>query len=91
MIYLKTKHMAKTTWETFTTTGEQLLKKIKELIDEGNVRKIIIKDKNGKELMTFPLTIGVVGAVLAPVLAAVGALAALIGECTLSVEREEVD
>ena len=83
--------MAKTTWETFTTTGEHLLKKIKELIEEGNVRKIIIKDKNGKELMTFPLTIGVVGAVLAPVLAAVGALAALIGECTLSVEREEVD
>lgn len=83
--------MSKTTWETFTTTGEQLLKKIKELIDEGNVRKIIIKDKNGKELMTLPLTIGVVGAVLAPVLAAVGALAALIGECTLSVEREEVD
>jgi hypothetical protein len=83
--------MSKTTWETFTTTGEQLLKKIKELIAEGNVRKIIIKDKNGKELMTLPLTIGVVGAVLAPVLAAVGALAALIGECTLSVEREEAD
>ena len=80
--------MAKTTWETFTTTGEHLLKKIKELIAEGNVRKITIKDKHGKELMTFPLTIGVVGAMLAPVLAAVGALAALIGECTLSVERE---
>jgi hypothetical protein len=91
MIYLKLSNMAKTTWETFTTTGEQLLKKIKELIAEGNVRKIIIKDKNGKELITFPLTIGVVGAVLAPVLAAVGALAALIGECTLSVEREEMD
>jgi len=83
--------MAKTTWETFTTTGEHLLKKIKELIAEGNVRKIIIKDKTGKELMSFPLTIGVVGAMLAPVLAAVGALAALIGECTLSVEREEAD
>jgi hypothetical protein len=82
-------HMAKTTWETFTVSGEHLLKKIKELIAEGNVRRIIIKDKNGKELMTFPLTIGVVGAVLAPVLAAVGALAALIGECTISVEREE--
>jgi hypothetical protein len=91
MIYLKLSNMAKTTWETFTTTGEQLLKKIKELIAEGNVRKIIIKDNNGKELITFPLTIGVVGAVLAPVLAAVGALAALIGECTLSVEREEMD
>ena len=80
--------MAKTSWENFTINGEQLLNKVKELIAEGNVRKIIIKDKSGKELMTFPLTIGVVGAVLAPVLAAVGALAALIGECTISVERE---
>lgn len=75
--------------ENFTLKGEQLLNKIKELIAEGNVRKITINDKNGKEIMSFPLTIGVVGAVLAPVLAAVGALAALIGECTLSVEREE--
>jgi len=81
--------MAKTT-ETFSINGEQLLKKVKDLIAEGNIRKITIKDKGGKELMTFPLTIGVVGAVLAPVLAAVGALAALIGECTISVEREEV-
>lgn len=75
--------------ETFTIKGEQLLKKIKELIEEGNVRKITINDKNGKEIMSFPLTIGVVGAVLAPILAAVGALAALIGECTLSVERDD--
>jgi hypothetical protein len=75
--------------ESFTIKGEQLLKKIKELIEEGNVRKITIYDKAGKEVMTFPLTIGVVGAVLAPVLAAVGALAALIGECTISVEREK--
>lgn len=75
--------------ETFTVKGEQLLKKIKELIEEGNVRKISIHDKEGKEIMSFPLTIGVVGAVLAPVLAAVGALAALIGECNISVERHE--
>ena len=81
--------MAKTTKEFFTVNGENLLKKIKELIDEGNVTKITIKDKSGKELMTFPLTIGVVGAVLAPVLAAVGALAALVGECTIAVEKEE--
>lgn len=73
----------------FKISGENLLKKVKELIDEGNVRKITIKDKTGKELITFPLTIGVVGTVLAPVLAAVGALAALIGECTITVEREE--
>ena len=80
--------MAKTFKETFIVKGEQLLKKIQDLIDEGNVRKITIQDKSGKEIMSFPLTVGVVGAVLAPVLAAVGALAALISECTISVERE---
>jgi hypothetical protein len=79
-------HMAKKE-ESFKINGELLLQKIKELIAEGNVRKITIKDKNGKEIVEFPLTVGVVGAVLAPVLAAVGALAALIGECTISVER----
>lgn len=77
------------TKEFFTTTGENLLKKIKELIAEGNVRRITITDKSGKEWMSFPLTIGVVGAILAPILAAVGALAALIGECSITVEREE--
>ncbi len=81
--------MAATFKETFTLKGEQLLKKIKDLIEEGNVRKITIHDKAGKEIMSFPLSIGVVGAVFAPILAAVGALAALIGECTISVEREE--
>ena len=74
--------------ESFAISGEGLLKKVKELIEEGNIRKITIHDKAGKELMSFPLTIGVVGAVFAPVLAAVGALAALIGECTITVERE---
>ena len=80
--------MSKTFKETFSVHGEQLLKKIKELIEEGNVRKITIHDKTGKEIMSFPLTVGVVGAVLAPIFAAVGALAALIGECSISVERE---
>ena len=75
--------------ESFNVQGEQLLKKIKELIEEGNVRKITIHDKSGKEIMSFPLTIGVVGAVFAPILAAVGALAALIGDCTIAVEREQ--
>ncbi|MGH2562931.1 MAG: DUF4342 domain-containing protein [Ginsengibacter sp.] len=78
-----------TTKESFKINGEALLKKIKELIDEGNIRKITIHDREGKELMSFPLTIGIVGALVAPVLAAVGALAALIGECTITVEREE--
>lgn len=73
---------------TFHVKGEELLKKVKELIREGNIRKITIKDKKGKTLIVVPLTIGVVGAVLAPVLAAVGAIAALVTECTISVERE---
>lgn len=80
--------MSNTFKETFSVKGEQILQKIKELIDEGNVRKISIHDKTGKEIMSFPLTIGVVGVVLAPVLAAIGAMAALIGECDISVERE---
>ncbi|HEU5053249.1 MAG TPA: DUF4342 domain-containing protein [Hanamia sp.] len=79
------------TKEFFTINGEHLLQKIKDLVAEGNVRRVTITDKSGKEIMSFPLTIGVVGAVLTPVLAAVGALAALIGECTIAVEREEED
>ncbi|CAN5357217.1 hypothetical protein BH09BAC6_BH09BAC6_03670 [soil metagenome] len=74
--------------ETFSINGEHLLKKIKELIAEGNATRITIT-KNDKELITFPLTIGVVGTLIAPVFAAVGALAALIGECSITVEREE--
>ncbi|HEY0245593.1 MAG TPA: DUF4342 domain-containing protein [Mucilaginibacter sp.] len=77
--------------ESFDINGENLLKKVKELIAEGNVTKIIITDKVGKELATFPLTIGVVGALLLPMLAAIGAIAALIGECTITVEREEAE
>jgi hypothetical protein len=77
------------TKESFKINGEALLNKVKELVEEGNARRISIHDKEGKELMNFPLTIGVVGTVLAPVLAAVGALAALIGECTITVEKED--
>lgn len=74
--------------ETYQVKGEELLKKIKAIIKEGNVRKITISDKKGKELVTFPLTLGVIGAVIAPVLAAVGAIAALVTECTVTVERK---
>jgi len=81
--------MKNTRKESFKITGENLLKKVKELIAEGNVRKISIHDKAGKEMLSFPLTIGVVGAVFAPVLAAIGALAAYVGECSITVEREE--
>lgn len=80
--------MTKTTQEEFKVSGEDLLRKVKELINEGNVRRIIIKSKDGKSLAEFPLTIGIVGAVLAPILAAVGAIAALVSECTIVVERE---
>ena len=77
--------------ESFKINGENLLNKVKELVEKGNIRKITIHDKDGKEVMNFPLSIGVVGALLAPVLAAIGALAALIGECTITVEKEEKD
>ena len=80
--------MTKTTKEEFKVSGDALLGKVKELIKEGNVRRIIIKNKENKQLVELPLTIGVVGAVLAPVLAAVGAIAALVTECTIVVERE---
>ncbi|MFD2599790.1 DUF4342 domain-containing protein [Sphingobacterium corticis] len=75
--------------ETFSINGEQLLKKIKDLIAEGNVRKITISDKNNKEIVSFPVTIGVVGIVLAPIFAAVGTLAAILTECKITVERNE--
>ena len=74
--------------EEFKVAGEQLLAKIKEIIKEGNVRKITIKDKDGNVILALPLTFGVIGAVLAPVLAAVGAVAALVTECTIAVERK---
>lgn len=73
--------------ETFEIKGEDLLKKIKELIKEGNVRKITIKNREGQTLLVIPLTVGVIGALIAPVLAAVGALAAIITKCTISIER----
>lgn len=75
--------------EEFKVNGEDLLKKVKALISEGNVRRITIRNKDGKNIVEFPLTVGVVGVILAPVLAAVGTIAALVAECTLVVEREE--
>jgi hypothetical protein len=75
--------------EEFHVSGEELLAKIKELIHAGNIRRIIIKDRDGKTMIEFPLTFGVVGAVLAPTLAAIGAVAALIGEATIVVEKKE--
>jgi hypothetical protein len=73
--------------DTFQVKGEELLKKVKELIHEGNIRRIIIKGKDKKVLVEFPMTIGVVGIALVPVLAAVGTIAALVTECEVTVER----
>jgi len=74
--------------EEFKINGEDLLKKVKELIHEGNIRKISINSKEGKQILSFSLTFGVVGAAILPPLAIIGALAALITECTIKVERE---
>jgi Domain of unknown function (DUF4342) len=74
--------------EEFRVNGEDLVRRVKEIVAEGNVRRITIKNKEGKTLVELPLTIGVVGVLLVPVLAAVGAIAALVAECTITVERE---
>ena len=73
--------------EEFSVNGEEILAKVKQLIREGNIRRVIIKDKSGHILVEFPLTIGVVGAALAPMLVAVGAVAALLTEATIVVEK----
>lgn len=78
-----------TTKESFKIQGEQLLKKVQELIEEGNIRRITIYNKEEDEIVSFPLTIGVVGAVLAPAIAAVGAIAALVSECSITVEKDD--
>jgi hypothetical protein len=84
-----TKDRDASAFERISVAGEDLLRKVKEIIAEGNVRRISIKDKAGKSIVELPLTIGVVGAALAPVLAAVGAIAALVTECTITVERQQ--
>ena len=73
--------------DEFRVNGEDLMAKIKAIIREGNARKITIKDKDDKEILSFPLTIGVVGIALAPVFAAVATITALATECTIVVER----
>jgi hypothetical protein len=75
--------------EELKVQGEALLGKVKELAHEGNVRRIIIKDGQGKTLIEVPLAVGVVGALVAPVAAAVGAIAALAADYSIVVERRE--
>ena len=75
--------------ETVKVTGEQLVDAVKKLINEGNVRRVIIK-QGDRVVAEFPLTVGVIGTVFAPVLAAVGALTAVLNDCTIEVERTVV-
>ncbi len=79
----------KTTQEEFKISGDKIVATIKKLIKEGNVCRITIKNEAGVTLIVIPLTIAVIGTVLAPILAAVGALAALVTKCTIVVERRD--
>lgn len=79
--------MVSTQSEWFKGTDDSVLEKLKKLIHEGNVRRVTVQQE-GRVVAEFPLTAGVVGAVLAPVLAAIGALVALLNDCTIQVERE---
>ncbi len=75
--------------EEFKVSGGEIINKIKELIHQGNIRRIILKNEEGKTFMEIPLTVGLVGVALAPILAAVGAVAALVSKLTIVVEKVE--
>jgi hypothetical protein len=77
------------TREEFTVSSDDLIEKVQQLLHEGNVTRIIIKDEKGKTLLEIPATIGVIGVLLAPWLAALGAIAALATNCRIVVERRE--
>jgi len=81
--------IGKVVTEEFPVPAENLIGKVKQLIHEGNVTRIIVKDERGKMLLEIPVTVGVVGVVFAPWLAALGAIAALATNCTIAVERRE--
>jgi hypothetical protein len=78
-------------WDEYEVKGEELLARVKELVREGNVRRLIIANDEGRTLVEIPLTVGVVGALLLPVAAAVGAIAAVVTNCTIRVERRDDD
>jgi len=75
--------------EKFKVSGEDVIKKIKEIIKEGNATRIIVKDEKDKTIAEFPLTMGAIGVIVAPVLAAIGAIAALATNCTIIVEKKD--
>jgi repressor of nif and glnA expression len=75
--------------EEFSVSADNLIERVKELLHEGNITRIIVKDEAGKVLLEIPATVGVVGVVLAPWLAALGVIAALVTNCRVVVERRE--
>ncbi len=75
--------------EEYAVSGDSLVAKVKELVHEGNIRRISIRNEEGRTLIDIPLTLGVVGALLLPTLAAIGAIAALVADCTIVVEKVE--
>ena len=75
--------------EEFSVSADNLIEKVKELLHEGNITRITVKDEKGKTLLEIPVTIGVVGVLVAPWLAALGVIAALATNCTIVVERRE--
>ncbi len=75
--------------QEFTLNGDEVVAKVKELLHEGNIRRITIKNEEGRTMLEVPLTLGLLGAALLPVLAAIGAAAALATRCTILVERDE--
>ena len=81
--------VAKVTREEFTVSSSNLVDRVGELLHEGNVTRVIVKDEKGKTLLEIPATVGVIGVVLAPWLAALGVIAALVANCTIVVERRE--
>lgn len=82
--------MERTFWQKLEGTTENILNQLKKLIDEGNIRRVVVKQR-GRTVAEFPLTAGVIGAVIAPVAAAIGALSALLAECSIEVEKTETD
>jgi hypothetical protein len=80
---------AKVTREEFSVSGSNLVDRVNELLHEGNVTRIIVKNEQGKQLLEIPATVGVLGVVLAPWLAALGVIAALVANCRIVVERRE--
>jgi uncharacterized protein DUF4342 len=80
--------MERTFWEKLEGTTEQVFAQLRKLVEEGNIRRVVVKQK-GRTIAEFPLTAGVIGAVIAPVAAAIGALSALIADCSIEVEKVE--